>query len=72
MFLPALWLFAVFVNGLWAGALGAAWIGARAWYAAAYVRDAGRRGPPFLVSTLVFCALTLGAAWGVVRSLLES
>jgi len=71
IFLPALWLFAAFVDQLWAGMLGAVWIGARAWYAAAYQQEASKRGPPFLVSILVFWALALGAAWGVVKGFLQ-
>lgn len=70
MFLPALWLFAAFVNGMWAGMLGAVWIAARVWYAATYQQEAGKRGLPFVVSTFVFCVLTLGAAWGVVKGFL--
>jgi glutathione S-transferase len=67
MFLPVLWLFAVFVSGVWAAALGAAWIAARVWYFAAYQEDAAKRGRPFGLATLVFGILALGAAWGVVR-----
>jgi glutathione S-transferase len=66
MFLPALWLFATFISGVWAAALGAVWIAARVWYFAAYQQDAAKRGRPFALSMLVFGILTLGAAWGVV------
>ena len=69
-FLPALWLFAAFVSGMWSAALGAVWVVARVWYAAAYQKAAAKRGPAFGISTLVFVVLTLGAAWGVVRSFL--
>jgi glutathione S-transferase len=71
IFLPALWLFAAFVNEMWASALGAVWIAARVWYAAAYQQEAGKRGPPFAVSTLIFFVLALGAAWGVVKGFLQ-
>ncbi len=70
MFLPALWLFAAFVSGAWSAALGAVWLAARAWYVVAYQQDAAKRGPPFVVSMLVFGVLTLGAAWGVIRAFL--
>ena len=70
IFLPALWLFASYVSGLWAGALGAVWIAARVWYAAAYQQDAGKRAPPFIVAAIAFVALALGAAWGVVKRFL--
>lgn len=67
IFLPALWLFAAFVSGVWAAALGVLWIAARVWYFAAYQADAANRGRPFGLSMLMFGILALGAAWGVVR-----
>jgi glutathione S-transferase len=67
MFLPALWLFAAFVSGLWSAALGAVWVAARVWYAIAYQQSAAKRGPAFGISMLVFVVLTLGAAWGVIK-----
>ena len=67
IFLPALWLFAAFVSGIWAAALGAVWIAAYVWYFAAYQEDAAKRGRPYGLASLVFGILTLGAAWGVVR-----
>jgi glutathione S-transferase len=69
MFLPSLWLFAAFVNEVWAAALGAVWLAARAWYSMAYQRAAARRGPPFGLSMLVVLVLALGAGWGVLRTL---
>ena len=66
MFLPALWLFAMFVSGMWAGLLGVVWIAARIWYFVAYAEDAAKRGPPFSVAIGVFGILTLGALWGIV------
>jgi uncharacterized membrane protein YecN with MAPEG domain len=47
IFLPALWLFAEFVSGMWAAALGAVWIAARVWYFVAYQEDTAKRGRPF-------------------------
>jgi hypothetical protein len=60
-------LFAAFVSGVWAAALGAVWIAARVWYFLAYQEDTAKRGRPFGLSMLVFGILALGAAWGVVR-----
>ena len=70
LFLPALWLFAAFVSETWSAALGAVWLVARAWYAVAYRKDAARRGPPFVLSMLVFMVLAVGAAWGVAKGFL--
>jgi len=70
MFLPALWLFAAFVSGVWSAALGAVWVVARVWYAIAYAQSAAKRGPAFGLSMAAFSVLTLGAAWGVVKGFL--
>lgn len=70
MFLPALWIFSAFVSEIWAAALGVVWLAARIWYSIAYSNAAARRGPPFGLSVLVIVALTLGGAWGVLRTLL--
>jgi glutathione S-transferase len=67
-FLPALWLFAVYVSSAWAATLGAVWLVGRVWYAAAYQRDAASRGAPFLVAAIAFMALALGAVVGVGRT----
>lgn len=69
-FLPVLWLFAAFVNGVWSAALGAVWLAARVWYAIAYQQNAARRGPPFGLAFLAFMVLAFGSAWGVVRAFL--
>jgi hypothetical protein len=70
MFLPSLWLFAAFVSEIWAAALGLVWLAARLWYSIAYQQAAARRGPAFGLSMLVVTVLALGAAWGVVRTML--
>ena len=71
VFLPALWLFAAFVSGMWSAAFGVVWLAARIWYAAAYQKAAALRAPAFTISTLMWVALMLGAAWGVVVSFLR-
>ena len=67
MFLPALWLFAAFVSGVWSAAPGTVWLIARVCYAIAYGQEASKRGPAFGLSTAMIVVLTLGAAWGVVK-----
>jgi glutathione S-transferase len=70
-FLPALWLFAFYVSPAWASVLGTVWIAGRALYAVAYYRSADRRSTGFNIGAFAFMALWLGAAWGVVRVLLQ-
>ena len=67
LFLPALWLFAAFVSGVWSALLGVVWLGARTWYIVGYQRAATKRGPPFALSVLVIVILALGSAWGVLH-----
>ncbi|MDA0705175.1 MAG: MAPEG family protein [Proteobacteria bacterium] len=52
MFLPALWLYATFVNGLWAAGMGVVYLVGRIIYRAAYVRDPAGRSMGFMISVL--------------------
>jgi len=70
-FLPALWLFAFYLSPTWAATLGTAWVAGRVVYAVGYYRAAEKRGPGFGITVSAFAALWLGAAWGVVRALLQ-
>ena len=68
IFLPALWLAALYFNPRIAAVLGVVWIIARAWYAFAYARDAKRRGPAFVIAYVAWAALMLLALWGILTS----
>lgn len=61
IFFPALFLFAHFASDGWAAILGLGFIAGRVIYAIGYVKDPGRRGPGFLISTLANAALVVGA-----------
>ena len=67
LLLPALWLYAAFINDLGAGVAGIVWLCARVWYAIAYQKDPSKRGGGYGLSFLAFAWLWLGALWGVVR-----
>ena len=69
LMLPALWLCAAFYSDVRAAWLGAIWLVARTWYAAAYLADPATRGRGFLVAFLAFSALWLGALVGGLRAL---
>lgn len=60
MFLPLLWLFAYYVNPIWAAGLGGVFIIGRFIYRAAYVRDPASRGIGF---TLTFLPSAVMAVW---------
>jgi uncharacterized MAPEG superfamily protein len=72
MFIPALWLAAQYVDPLWAGIAGLVWLAGRIWYAVAYLRDASRRGPGYLVSMVAWAALMLMAAAGIGMAIMEN
>jgi glutathione S-transferase len=70
-FLPALWLFAIYLSPVWGAAFGLIWIVGRILYAIGYARTAERRDVGFVTSFIALTALWAGASWGVVRALLQ-
>ena len=66
IFLPALWLAAVFWSPVWAAALGAVWILARILYFVGYVSAPKKRFAGFLIQTLTVVTLSLGALGRIV------
>lgn len=68
IFLPALWLAAIYFSPRVAAVVGAVWLAARVWYALAYARDPNARGTPFTVAYIAWGALMILAAWGVFTS----
>ena len=69
IFLPALWLFALYVGDKWAAGLGVIWIAGRMLYMVRYAQAAERRGPGFMIQALVCGVLLIGALIGIVASL---
>ena len=71
IFLPSLWLFAVYVSDAIAALLGLGWIAARIFYMISYSSAAEKRGPGFGIQTLVSAVLLFGAlgtiAWRLVQ-----
>ena len=65
MFLPALWLYAIFIGDKGAGDSGVIWLIARIWYSVAYQYNPAKRGLGFLISILVVAGLWAGAAYGI-------
>ena len=71
IFLPALWLFAIYVSDAIAALLGLAWIAGRMMYMSAYALAPEKRRPGFAVQTLAAFALLIGSLiailWRVVH-----
>ena len=61
IFLPALWLFAIYINDTAAAALGAVWIIGRLMYWNGYKQAANKRSMGFAVQATAAFALWLGA-----------
>lgn len=70
LFLPALWLFALFISHLWAGVLGLIWLVARVLYALAYTQSAEKRLPPFIFALVTTVVLLGGAMFGIIGALM--
>lgn len=66
VFLPALWLFALYVSAAWATALGAVYLVGRLLYYLGYVRDPAKREIGFGLSMLPILVLVLGALIGAL------
>jgi glutathione S-transferase len=71
MFLPVLYLCQMYFRTDVAVALGFVWLLGRLMFAIGYFQDAAKRGPGFLVAFAAFGGLFIGAAIGVISSLLS-
>ena len=71
IFLPGLWLFAVYVSDAVAALIGLVWIVGRVMYIFAYARAAEKRGPGFGIQALAALVLLIGAlveiVWQIVH-----
>lgn len=72
IFLPALWLFAIYIGDAIAAALGLVWIAGRILYMIGYSKAANKRGPGFAIQAGAATLLWLGAigaiAWRLVHA----
>jgi len=66
VFLPALWLFAIYWSPSWAAAIGLVWVIARIIYFVGYVSRPKGRYPGFLLQTLAASVLLFGALGRIV------
>jgi len=66
VFLPALWMFAMYVSDIYAAVLGLVWTIGRVIYAQSYYKDAAKRGQGYVISLAVVGILLLGSVIGVM------
>jgi glutathione S-transferase len=60
-FLPAMWLFAIYWNPMWASLFGLLWIVGRITYFLGYIAAPQKRFPGFFIQSTAVFALSLGA-----------
>jgi len=71
IFLPALWLFAIYASDGFAALIGLVWIVGRAMYMVSYAEAAAKRGPGFGVQALAALTLLLGALIAILWRMLH-
>jgi glutathione S-transferase len=72
IFLPALWLFAIYISDAIAAALGVVWIAGRILYLTGYSKAANKRGPGFATQAGAAFVLWLGAVGAIAWHLIHS
>jgi len=71
IFLPALWLFAIYISDAIAAALGVIWIVGRVLYMTGYAKAANKRGPGFAIQGGAAIVLWLGATGAILWRLIH-
>ncbi len=66
IFLPSLWLFAIYISDSVAAAIGLVWIVGRILYMTGYSRAVEKRGPGFAIQALAATVLWAGALGTIV------
>jgi glutathione S-transferase len=66
IFLPSLWLFAIYIGDAIAALLGLVWVIGRILYIYGYAQATAKRGPGFYVQALAAMALWVGALGVIV------
>jgi glutathione S-transferase len=71
IFLPSLWLFAVYISDPLAAMLGLVWVAGRILYMTGYSQAAEKRGPGFAIQATAAFVLWLGALGAIVWRLIH-
>ena len=71
IFLPALWLSAIYINDALAAALGLVWIAGRILYLTGYSQAASKRGLGFGIQAAAALLLWLGASGAIIWRLIH-
>jgi glutathione S-transferase len=71
IFLPSLWLFAIYISDAGAAALGLIWIAGRILYMIGYMSAARKRGPGFGIQITACIVLWLGALGAIILQMIH-
>ena len=71
IFLPSLWLFAIYISDPIAAAVGVVWIAGRVLYMTGYSQAAEKRGRGFGIQAMAAAVLWLGASGAIVWRLVH-
>ena len=72
IFLPSLWLFAVYISDSYAAVLGLVWVAGRILYLTGYSQAATKRGPGFAIQALAAIILWAGAVGAIMWRLFQA
>jgi len=70
LFIPAMWIYALYLGDLGAASTGIIWLVGRIWYAVAYTTNPAKRGIGFMISRFAVIGAWLGALYGVILALM--
>ena len=68
-FVPAIWLFGLYVSPKWGALIGLVYVAGRILYLLGYVKDPAKREFGFGMSVLPIVVMLVGALWGAARAL---
>jgi glutathione S-transferase len=71
IFLPSLWLFAIYVSDRWAALVGLVWIVGRIVYMLGYERATEKRSPGFFIQALACIVLVFGSMGMIVSRMVH-
>src|ERR1700746_1217615 len=71
IFLPSLWLFAIYISDRWAALVGLVWIVGRIVYMLGYERATENRRPGFLIQSLACTVLLFGSLGMIVWRMVQ-
>jgi glutathione S-transferase len=71
VFLPSLWLFAIYISDGWAAVLGLVWIAGRILFMIGYSQATEKRGPGFVIQATATIILWVGALGTIIGRLVH-